>query len=168
MQNNSISPVVYLIQDSNYLVKIGVTSNLNLRVHHIGSSHDNPIKLIYSIDCPDMESARKLESMLHNRYSQFRVTGEWFKDIADKVINDLIWALAIAPNISKVNKHDHIITKLQEDIKPKPNRVTYTRTWVNGKCKYICSECGKTITRQAWQKHKCRLVNRNLEDKPNG
>lgn len=81
---------VYLITDGEF-VKIGVAGNVNTRMHDLQIG--NPKKLCIIL-YEKIKNAYKIEKLLHEKYKDKRMVGEWF-DILDEVkeiksINELI------------------------------------------------------------------------------
>ena len=77
---------VYLIEDStNNVYKIGVTrSNSKRRLQKLQTGNSTPllIKYLFKTECPF-----RLESMLHNKYKQYKVLNEWYELPKDIVNN---------------------------------------------------------------------------------
>ena len=71
---------VYLIDDGEF-VKIGVAQNLEKRLNDIQVS--NPRK-IHVIAYTKFKNAYKIESILHKKFKDKNVSGEWF-DILDEI-----------------------------------------------------------------------------------
>lgn len=68
---------VYLIEDlDNNRYKIGVTKDLEKRLRNLQTGNSNRIiiKESYKTEYPF-----KLESMLHNKFKQFRYNNEWYE-----------------------------------------------------------------------------------------
>jgi hypothetical protein len=65
---------VYFIQnESNQEIKIGVTSNIEKRMNDISRVIKAPVKLLKLIKGNEVT-----EKELHNKFSQYRIHGEWF------------------------------------------------------------------------------------------
>lgn len=92
---------VYLIEDStNNVYKIGVTrSNSKRRLQKLQTGNSTPLQIKYLFET---EYPFRLESMLHNKYQQYKVLNEWYelpKNIVDHFyeicndINDIIYLM---------------------------------------------------------------------------
>lgn len=78
---------IYILQNENGgPIKIGQTDNVTARIAQLQTG--NPYKLVLRIYCPYMPYGT--ESMLHRKYAQFNVHGEWFDEsIMPYVLRDL-------------------------------------------------------------------------------
>lgn len=79
---------VYLIGEDNMekKYKIGSTkcNDINKRLKQLQTGNSNPI---YIKDYFETSSPFKLETMLHNKYKDYNVIGEWF-ELDDDTINE--------------------------------------------------------------------------------
>lgn len=77
---------VYLIEDStNIVYKIGVTrSNSKRRLQKLQTGNSTPLRIKYLFKT---EYPFRLESMLHNKYKQYKVLNEWYELLKDIVNN---------------------------------------------------------------------------------
>lgn len=66
---------VYFIKATNNLIKIGVTKNVESRLKSLQTGSPGKLELIGSIETA---KAYELESELHEKYRELRVSGEWF------------------------------------------------------------------------------------------
>jgi hypothetical protein len=64
------------------LVKIGIATNVELRVAELQTANPFPLKVITTKEYSSKTQARSVEAGLHRLYSAERVSGEWFR-IAD-------------------------------------------------------------------------------------
>lgn len=81
-----VSGFVYLIQnEKNHLIKIGVSKNPYRRMKQLQTGNDSILRLVGIIK---VEDAFRVESILHTRYANSRVSGEWFS-ISDNEIGIL-------------------------------------------------------------------------------
>lgn len=69
---------VYFIEAPDGLIKIGWTSDLARRVNNLAVGSSGPIKVLATTP-----GGRTLEAHLHERFSDDRVQGEWFKPSDD-------------------------------------------------------------------------------------
>lgn len=88
---------VYFISDGQF-VKIGKAKNVKSRLSSIQVSSPRECKILALIPCADEASALKAEQILHSRFSEYRMSGEWF-NIYDGVCN--CWRDDARRNISK-------------------------------------------------------------------
>jgi KilA-N domain/Meiotically up-regulated gene 113 len=83
-------PVVYFILDSvTNLIKIGYTHSLNARFSGFQCGNPNPLEILGYCS-----GGKKEETRIHREFAEYRVTGEWFKDI--QVIRDFIASQKLA------------------------------------------------------------------------
>lgn len=73
---------VYLIRSHDGLYKIGRTNNLANRLHEYRVHWSSEVHFDHTITCQD---SYKAERILHQRYADKRVRGEWFALTADDV-----------------------------------------------------------------------------------
>lgn len=66
---------VYILE-ADGLYKIGYTNNLAGRIRRITIQTDAPVRIVHIIETDDMVA---LESLLHRRFADKRVQGEWFR-----------------------------------------------------------------------------------------
>jgi predicted GIY-YIG superfamily endonuclease len=65
---------VYLLLDGmNY--KIGITTNMDNRIKELQTGNSRNISVVFYYP---INSAQKMEAMLHRKYKKKRVRGEWF------------------------------------------------------------------------------------------
>lgn len=72
---NPVPKAVYLLRSSDSY-KIGIAVNVTARIKALQSACPSPITLLKAWTPAD---ARRCEKMLHTKYRQYRVTGEWFE-----------------------------------------------------------------------------------------
>lgn len=79
---------VYVIKNpENDRVKIGVSNNVEKRLHVLETGAGTKLNLVYkSIVC---SNAFDVESTVHKHFEEYRVFGEWFQVDVNKVINFL-------------------------------------------------------------------------------
>lgn len=71
--------VIYFIK-ANDLVKVGITSNLPMRIYDLQNASPYKLELLITIG----DATFKKERELHKRFQEYRVSGEWF------IYNELI------------------------------------------------------------------------------
>jgi hypothetical protein len=86
---------VYLIESSS-AVKIGIGANPQQRLSDLQTSHHEKLSLRYTLQCPNRAAAFSVEQLLHRRFSDERLSGEWFDIDAQTVINEVSWSLSVA------------------------------------------------------------------------
>lgn len=67
---------VYLIRAENGLVKIGMTSNFNLRICNLRAQSPIGITVLFSAEVLNMNST---EHILHTMFQHLYSHGEWFR-----------------------------------------------------------------------------------------
>lgn len=90
---------VYLIQSST-AVKVGIANNPQNRLSGLQTSHHEKLTICYTLECPDRQAAQRAEAMIHARYADDRLEGEWFDVDADTIIQDIEWSLHFAEAVS--------------------------------------------------------------------
>jgi predicted GIY-YIG superfamily endonuclease len=108
---------VYLIQSLSGPVKIGIASSPVKRVKELQVGNFEDIRLEFSFVCPNMEAAIAVEALLHERYSSFRVRGEWYSVDIETIVKDVRWALHIAASIDGLNRFEHVVTLKTNPVK---------------------------------------------------
>tara|TARA_Y100000593_G_scaffold67698_1_gene124463 strand:+ start:177 stop:878 length:702 start_codon:yes stop_codon:yes gene_type:complete len=96
--------------------KIGITSSLDIREFQL-SQTKSPIifKIIKSWEFED--KVKEVEKILHERFKDYRIIGEWFDDkennLLDEIYNFLKYLSRLGINYNEININDN------ESIKPK-------------------------------------------------
>ncbi len=87
-QDSRSRQFVYVIRNpENDRIKIGVSNNVEKRLHVLETGAGTKLDLVYkSIVC---SNAFDIENMVHRHFNEYRVFGEWFQIDASKVINFL-------------------------------------------------------------------------------
>lgn len=70
---------VYLIQESDEAVKIGLSQTPVKRLAALQAANYRSLFIKYLIPCKNTKTSYELEKKLHNMFSDHRITGEWFK-----------------------------------------------------------------------------------------
>lgn len=74
---------IYLISDKKtYYYKIGVSKNPETRLKQLQTGNQSKLTLNKKVLC---ENYNEVEQSLHNKYSMFRINGEWFELTDDDV-----------------------------------------------------------------------------------
>lgn len=60
-------------------IKIGVAKNVEKRLKSLQTSSPSILELLHKIQLDSLKEAFKLESLLHKRFANLRINGEWFK-----------------------------------------------------------------------------------------
>ena len=66
---------IYIVKSGDFY-KIGYASSLSGRLHNFEGANPNGIELIWAAVFTEY---KKLEKMIHERFNEKRVKGEWFK-----------------------------------------------------------------------------------------
>ncbi len=69
---------VYFVKSGRF-VKVGRSSDVDSRLNSIKTSAAYGVKLLLTIPCRDFQESVSLEKIVHNLFSVYRTTGEWFK-----------------------------------------------------------------------------------------
>jgi len=78
-KNIELGCYVYVIQAGEYgPVKIGFTANPFARLSELQTGNPFPLRVVAAEFIGDRRSASELESIIHNKLSEFRLKGEWF------------------------------------------------------------------------------------------
>lgn len=83
---------IYVLRSDN-LVKIGFTDNLQKRVSAIISSVPVPVEFV-----GHMPGGREVELHLHSRFSEYRFSGEWFRETEEM---RALFSVLLVPNLPK-------------------------------------------------------------------
>ncbi len=69
---------VYFISDESDHIKIGVAKDPLKRLGNMQVGNAQRLKLLYLIGAKDLDAATRIENMLHNMYSRYKIRGEWY------------------------------------------------------------------------------------------
>jgi hypothetical protein len=90
---------VYLIKnEDNGYIKIGIGKNVEQRIKSLQTGSTAKLRIIYK---KEVQFASKIESLLHRRYENFRVHGEWF-DINEELMEEIDKQISITENSYKI------------------------------------------------------------------
>lgn len=96
------SAYVYLIQAESGPVKIGIATDPNRRLSELQTANYELLTLLYRLECNSLTDAQQLETVLHRRYAQQRIRGEWFDSDPRNIIEDIEMAIGIAQIFKRV------------------------------------------------------------------
>lgn len=87
-QDNRNRQYIYVIKNpENDRVKIGVSNNVEKRLHTLETGAGTKLDLVYqSVIC---SNAFDIENTVHKHFDEYRIFGEWFEVDVNKVINYL-------------------------------------------------------------------------------
>ena len=74
----AVKPYVYFIRNGHGSVKIGVTAKPESRAYALMQGSDTPLELVRTV-----EGGRRSEAWFHERFSEHRLHGEWFKFVPE-------------------------------------------------------------------------------------
>jgi hypothetical protein len=81
-------------------IKIGISGDVKSRLAGLQTASPEELIIRYILTCKNQESAYKVERLLHKKYADRRLSGEWFDINPQVVINDIELAMAVADNIT--------------------------------------------------------------------
>lgn len=96
--------------------KIGITADPANRISYLQTANPQPLTVACLLQCEDQDAALQLELLLHRRYANHHIRGEWFSVSADTVVADMNFALAVAGM-------NHVPVFMTGDM-PKPTSLT--------------------------------------------
>lgn len=74
-----MSSYVYFIKDEkSNAVKIGKANDIEVRLSELQVGNPNKLNVINYIECLKEEDAKYIEKVLHQKYKELRIQGEWF------------------------------------------------------------------------------------------
>lgn len=76
--------------------KIGITSEPANRISYLQTANPTPLTVVCLIECHNEITALQLELLLHRRYAERHIRGEWFSVHPDIVMADIQFALEVA------------------------------------------------------------------------
>jgi predicted GIY-YIG superfamily endonuclease len=82
-------PLVYFIQESTGLIKIGLTKNIGKRLKTYETHNPHELKLLKVVRCANLKEAQHLEKSLHKKFSKFKINGEWF-ELPEEIVEGLL------------------------------------------------------------------------------
>lgn len=98
---------VYLIGDSQK-TKIGVSKMPQTRRDTLQRHEPNRLVIYALWECPDRNSAFRLERKLHQHFRRYRIHGEWFKLTPDWILHNLpshtpalVWCESVVREIER-------------------------------------------------------------------
>lgn len=90
---------VYVIQAASGAVKIGIAGNVNTRLNDLQTANPEKLKLLYKLEVRNRRAAEGLESLLHERYAEDNIRGEWFSTNLERLFEDLRFAMAFTNHV---------------------------------------------------------------------
>lgn len=105
---------VYLVQAEDGPVKIGVTNDLDGRMSGLQTGTPMELKLRYFVECFTEAVAYRLEKLLHERYQEFLVRGEWFNVDPERVFKDIQFARSLYPLCNALQVY--IISESEDEV----------------------------------------------------
>ena len=94
---------VYLIKDTlNNIYRIGVTKDLNKRLRNLQTGNSNYLTLLSSYQT---KYPFRLETMLHNKFKEYRILNEWY-ELPKRIVNNFN---------AECESLDNIITSLKDN-----------------------------------------------------
>ncbi len=87
---------LYLITDGEH-TKAGITNDPKRRLGMLQTGNPKPLSILLTCPMRNEEDARRLEKAVHDKYSAYRMMGEWFNLTGDKMID---YALDVAVEIT--------------------------------------------------------------------
>ena len=77
--NKNKNKILYVIETDDHYVKVGISNNAKKRFNQIECGSGK--KIINSFISEYTPNAKKIESLIHNRFGRYRKRGEWFYGI---------------------------------------------------------------------------------------
>ncbi len=112
--------VYFLITECERFVKIGISSNVELRLQYIQGHSPLKLKLI-KIPCEKKSMACKMETSLHFEFRSYRLHGEWFRYI--EAIQKRVKQLSLSPARRKYRRGMPKLATMQDFLQRKETRV---------------------------------------------
>ncbi len=106
--------VYFIITECEHFVKIGVSSNVELRFSYIQTHSPLKLKLI-KIACEKRNHASKLEASLHTEFRNNRLHGEWFE--YTNTMRKRAKHLSIKPKFKIVRKYRRGLSRIVAGLK---------------------------------------------------
>lgn len=86
--NGIVPHYLYVIQSGD-AIKIGITHNLQQRFNDLQGANPVELQLIYAFKFDSRGQAEALETLLHERFAQYQIHGEWFDVEHNRVLEDI-------------------------------------------------------------------------------
>ena len=71
---------VYFIRDGRGNIKIGVSQDVDERLHQLQTANPNKLEVVMCLHVPRLDHAYAIETELHKRFGSHRKNGEWFDE----------------------------------------------------------------------------------------
>ena len=91
----SNSCYVYVIQAASGAVKIGIAANVQSRLSDLQSANHEKLTVVHTLGFATRRVAQAVEQAMHESYAPYSIRGEWFTVNAERVIEDMKFALEI-------------------------------------------------------------------------
>lgn len=101
---------LYIIQDKHGAVKIGIAANADQRLRDLQVGNPHELTLVYKLEFASRKIAQEVEIILHRRYANDAVRGEWFSTNAETLIADIEFAVNVGA----------VIQRFSQEYTPKP------------------------------------------------
>ena len=93
---------LYVIQVASGPVKIGIAQDVDARLPTLQTANFEELHIVYSFQCLSMEHASALEMVLHRRYCEQRLRGEWFNVQPANVVTDIEFAAQFVGAVTRI------------------------------------------------------------------
>lgn len=80
MKDGENGAYVYFIRDTLGHIKIGVTINVRNRINQLQTANPMKLEFYYGMHVKSIDDAAIIEKELHDKFKDFRLNGEWFKE----------------------------------------------------------------------------------------
>lgn len=114
---------VYIIEQAETgYIKIGISEDVQKRLAALQTANPHKLTLRYILTCPTTQDAQTIERMLHQRYSDWRKSGEWFDVDAEEAISEIQWCMQFASHVTGGTEfHIEVVQEVvtvRKEIKP--------------------------------------------------
>lgn len=110
---------IYVIQAASGAVKIGIAQDVKARLRELQTGNHEHLTTLYQLEFANREIAAALELVLHKRYTNHALRGEWFTVDTDRLINDILFAMTFAKLVKGMvietseKRHEYVVAKPQ-------------------------------------------------------
>ena len=99
---------VYFIQSASGYTKIGFSNDVETRLKSLQTANYEPLYIQAKIHVSSEKSARLIESMLHDRYADYRESGEWFSISLSEILDEISWSMRLISQIDGIERFETI------------------------------------------------------------